>query len=209
MQRLFHVCILQFLRTSIFKKNKNRNTVENPYCSLGLLQQTMMISIADHHDLSVVCQAHADQIVGQQKSGPLQPVVGADAPIASPSLQAYVKSDDRKKGEVLCKRADKKIKRLIDPRISSLHFKETDIAISISNLPSGCYPTIFDPTKAKNTTNARSKRLDNRKRRCAEQPKAIKGRALRLLRTNSTEEELKTRISHFEQNLSIEDIQKL
>ena len=31
------------------------------------------------------------------------------------------------------------------------------------------YPTIFDPTKAKNSTSACSKRLGNRKRRCAEQ----------------------------------------
>ena len=38
----------------LFKKNKNRNKVENPYYSLGLLQQTMVIISADHHDLSVV-----------------------------------------------------------------------------------------------------------------------------------------------------------
>ena len=53
----------------------------------------------------------------------------------------------------------------------------TDIEISISgrkNVRSGCYPTIFDPTKAKETTIARAKRLDNRKRRCVEQPKARK-----------------------------------
>ena len=52
---------------SLFKMNKNRNKVENPYFSLGLLQQTTMINSADHHDLSVVCQAQAYQIVGQQK----------------------------------------------------------------------------------------------------------------------------------------------
>ena len=44
---------------SLFKKNKNTDKVENPYCSLGLLQQTMMISTADHHDHSLVCQAQA------------------------------------------------------------------------------------------------------------------------------------------------------
>ena len=52
----------------------------------------------------------------------------------------------------------------IDPRISSLHFKETEIAINISgrkNFPSGWYLTIFDPTKARNTTSAYSKRHDN------------------------------------------------
>ena len=122
-------------------------------------------------------------------------------------LLFHVRSDDREKCEVLCKRADKKLKRLIDPRICSLHFKETDIAISISgrkNIPWGCYPTLLDPTKGKNTTSARSKRLDNRKR-----PKAMKGKALRLLPTNSSEKEFKTRISHLEQNLSTENIQKL
>ena len=35
-----------------------------------------------------------------------------------------VKSADRKKWEVLRKRADKKCKRLIDPKMCSLHFKE-------------------------------------------------------------------------------------
>ena len=39
--------------------------------SLGLLRQTMMISSADHFDLSAVCQVQAYQIAGQQKSGPL------------------------------------------------------------------------------------------------------------------------------------------
>ena len=122
-----------------------------------------------------------------------------------------VKSYDRKKWEVLRKRADKKFKRLIDPRICSLHFKETDTAISISgrkNIPSGCYPTIFDPTKAKNTTRTRSKRVDNRKRSYAEQPKAIKGKAPSLIRTNSVEKRSQ------DQNLKlrakpVEDIHKL
>ena len=52
---------------SLFKKNKNRNKVENPYYLLGLLQQTMIIrrwwseewSDDDHCDLSVVYQAQA------------------------------------------------------------------------------------------------------------------------------------------------------
>ena len=34
---------------------------------MGLLQQTMMIGSADRHELSVVCQAQAYQIIGQQK----------------------------------------------------------------------------------------------------------------------------------------------
>jgi len=37
----------------LFKKNKNRNKVENLHYSVRLLQQTMMISSADLHDLSV------------------------------------------------------------------------------------------------------------------------------------------------------------
>ena len=104
-----------------------------------------------------------------------------------PNLNNYccfpVKSDDRKKWEVLCMQAGKKFKKLIDPRIYSLHFKETDIAISIfgrKNITSACYSNIFHPSKAKNTSSARSKHLDNRKRSCAEEPKAIKGKALRL-----------------------------
>ena len=77
------------------------------------------------------------------------------------------------------------------------------------NIPSGSYPTIFDHTKAKNKTSARSKRLDNRKRRCAEQPQAIKGKTLGLIRTNSSEKEFKTIVSHLEQNVLTKDIQKL
>ena len=34
----------------------------------------MMISSADHHDLSGVCPAQSYEIVGQSKGGPLQPV---------------------------------------------------------------------------------------------------------------------------------------
>ena len=49
----------------LFKKNKNRNKVENPYYPLHLLQQTMMISNADHHDLSGMCPAQSYEIVGQ------------------------------------------------------------------------------------------------------------------------------------------------
>ena len=59
-------------------------------------------------------------------------------------------------------RADKILQRPIDPRIFPLHFKDTDFAISISgrkSIPSGCHPTIFDPSKAKYTTSARSRRL--------------------------------------------------
>ena len=54
---------------SLFEKNKSGNKVENPYNSLGLLQQTMMVSSTGHHDLSVVCQTHK-----LKPSGPLQPV---------------------------------------------------------------------------------------------------------------------------------------
>ena len=55
-------------------KRKSRNKVENPSFSMGLQQET--ISSADHHDLSVVYQARAYHIVGQQISGPLRPVGG-------------------------------------------------------------------------------------------------------------------------------------
>lgn len=82
-----------------------------------------------------------------------------------------------KKWEVFCKRADKKFKALGDPRICSLHFKESDIEISISgrkSVRSDCYPTIFDPTKSTNTASSRSKRLADRKAQCDEQPQAKK-----------------------------------
>ena len=46
----FHLHV-QFQIMSVFKRKKNRSKVENPYGSLGLPQQTMMISHADHGDL--------------------------------------------------------------------------------------------------------------------------------------------------------------
>ena len=122
-----------------------------------------------------------------------------------------VKSYDRKNWEAFSKRADKKFKRLIDPGIL-IHFEETDIAITFLGVKIFLHAAIrlsLTLQKAKNTTSARLKRLDNRNRRCAEQRKAIKGKALRLLPTNSSEKECKTRISHLEQNLSTKDIQKL
>lgn len=69
---------------SLFKTNKNWDKVENPYCSLGLLQQTTIISSAYHYDLSLVCQAQVYQIVGKKKKGSLQFVGkgGAGAPAA-------------------------------------------------------------------------------------------------------------------------------
>lgn len=78
---------------------------------------------------------------------------------------------DRKKWEVFCKRGDKKFNTLSDPRISSVHFKKTDIETSISgrkNVRSGCHPTIFDPATSKKTNSPRARRLDNRKRRSRE-----------------------------------------
>ena len=36
-----------------YLKEKGRNKVENPYYSLGFLQQTRMVSSADHYDLTV------------------------------------------------------------------------------------------------------------------------------------------------------------
>ena len=45
-----------------------------------------MISSADHHDLSVVCQAQAYQIIGQQKSGPLEPVREAEGVGGTPII---------------------------------------------------------------------------------------------------------------------------
>ena len=112
-----------------------------------------------------------------------------------------VKSDHRKKWEVFCKRAGKKNKRLIDPKICTLHFKENDIAISISGrkifLQVAIRLSLALRKRRIRPVRARAKRLDNGKRRCAEQTKDIKGEALRLLRTKSSAKEFKTRISHF------------
>ena len=85
--------------------------------------------------------------------------------------------NERKKWEVFCNRADKKYKTLGDPRICPLHFKESDIEISLfgrKSVRSDCYPTIFDPTKWTDTVSSRSKRLADRKRQCHEQPQAKK-----------------------------------
>ena len=86
--------------------------------------------------------------------------------------------NERKKWEVFCKRADKKFKTLGDPRrICSLHFKESDIEISLfgrKSVRSDCYPTLFDQKKSTNTVISRSKRLADRKRQCDEQTQAKK-----------------------------------
>lgn len=51
----------------------------------GLLQQTMMISSAYHHDLSLVCQAQTYQSVSQQKKWTSVACMGdAGSPIAPP-----------------------------------------------------------------------------------------------------------------------------
>ena len=57
-----------------------------------------MINSADHHDLSVVCQAQTYQIVGQQKSGPLEPVGGqrgVEADLSHPLLPTGLKMGER------------------------------------------------------------------------------------------------------------------
>ena len=83
-----------------------------------------------------------------------------------PNLNNYccfpVKSDDRKKWEVLCMQAGKKFKKLIDPRIYSLHFKETDIAISIfgrKNITSACYSNIFIPLQKRRIRAVRAQSI--------------------------------------------------
>ena len=64
--------------------------------------------------------------------------------------------NERKKWNVFCRRPDKKLKTLGDPRICSLHFtsKESDIEISLFgrklSVRSDCCPTIIDPTKSMN-----------------------------------------------------------
>ena len=73
---------------SRFKRNKNTK-VGNLYYSLGLLQQMMISSSADHHDLLVVCQAQAFKIVVQQQKWTSSLLGGAGKPVAPPSLWAW------------------------------------------------------------------------------------------------------------------------
>jgi len=59
----------------------------------------------------------------------------------------------------------------------SLHFKESNLEISVSGPKSVCsyrYLTIFDPTKSTNTVISHLKHLANRKRQCDEQPQTKK-----------------------------------
>ena len=78
---------------------------------------------------------------------------------------------ERKKWEVFCKRADKKFKKL---SVHCILRKATSRLSGLKSVRSGCYPTIFDPTKSTNTVSSRSKRLADRKRQCDEQPQAKK-----------------------------------
>ena len=60
-----------------------------------------------------------------------------------PDLAYFAFPEDntrRRKWIVFCKRADKKFKSLVDSRICSLHFKETDMTVSVSGRKSvtGC-----------------------------------------------------------------------
>ena len=96
--------------------------------------------------------------------------------------------DRRRKWVAFCKRADKKFKNLVDPKICSMHFKKTDVNVSISGRKSvtGC-PTIFDPTSTKKTS-ARAKRREYRQTERAEhEPAAKKHCAKKLNFKNSTD----------------------
>ena len=67
----------------------------------------------------------------------------------------------------------KKFQNLVNPRICSLHFEETEVKVSISGRKSvtAC-PTIFDPASLKKTT---SETTENRQmKRCEHEPAAKK-----------------------------------
>ena len=59
--------VIYSLRECNYLKRTKIEVIENLHCSLGLLQQTMMISSADHYDLLGGYQAQTYQTVGQQK----------------------------------------------------------------------------------------------------------------------------------------------
>lgn len=82
-ERLLRICILQCVREcQYFKITK-----------IEIKVKIRIIHCAEHHDLSVVSQDQANQIVGQQKRGPLQGEggggVGVQAHLSHrPSLRA-------------------------------------------------------------------------------------------------------------------------
>ena len=90
-----------------------------------------------------------------------------------PDLAYFVFPEDntrRRKWIAFCKRADKKFKSLVDPKICSLHFTKTDMRVSVSGRKTvtGC-PTIFDPTSTKTAASARENRHEKRQTRRADQ----------------------------------------
>ena len=102
-----------------------------------------------------------------------------------PNLAYFAFPEDntrRRKWIAFCKRADKKFKSLVDPRICSLHFKTTDVTVSVSGRKTvtGC-PTIFDPTSAKTTTSAPEKLHEKRQTRRPDQGPATKKRCVKKL----------------------------
>ena len=102
-----------------------------------------------------------------------------------PDLAYFAFPEDntrRRKWIAFCKRADKKFKSLVDPRICSLHFKKTDVTVSVSGRKTVTgYPTIFDPTSTKTATSARENRHEKRQTRHADQGPATKKRCVKKL----------------------------
>ena len=77
---------------SLFKRTKKTSKIENLHCSLGLLPQTMMVSSAGHPVFQHCAKLRPTKIVGQQSIYSLRGGKGgADAPITSPSLRAWVR----------------------------------------------------------------------------------------------------------------------
>ena len=64
-----------------------------------------------------------------------------------PDLAYFAFPEDnarRRKWIVFCKRADKKFKSLVDPRIFSQYFRKMDVTVSVSGRKSvSGWPTIF------------------------------------------------------------------
>ena len=81
---MFYSFIDSFM--SLFKKTKNRNKAENPYCSLGVQQQTMLLS-------SRVPSSSLPNRWSPKKRGPLQSVGSSSTPIAPPFLRAWIEEE--------------------------------------------------------------------------------------------------------------------
>ena len=89
---LYYPCYGTVRECHYLKRTKKTSKIENLHCSLGLLPQTMMVSNAGYPVFQYCAKLKPTKIVRQQRIYSLRGGKGgADAPIASPSLRAWVR----------------------------------------------------------------------------------------------------------------------